>query len=97
MERNRCAIYCSLSLSHPHTTYVSLVYRCGVSKMLYECDDQGFEVHYYPLSDCDLPSTTKLLQMLTEIKTSSKAVGRKVCFQSPNGVGKACMGMCNTH
>lgn len=64
--------------------------------MLYDCDDRGFEVHYYPLSDCSLPSTAKLLQILAEIKATSKAAGRKVCLQSPNGVGKACMGMCNT-
>lgn len=73
--------------------FLSVVHRCGVSKMLYDCDDRGFEVHYYPLSDCSLPSTAKLLQILAEIKTTSKAAGRKVCLQSPNGVGKACMGM----
>lgn len=63
---------------------------CGVSKVLYECDDRGFSVHYYPFSDSDLPTMEKILKILGEMKAVAQS-GKKMCLQSPNGTGKACM------
>ena len=64
--------------------------RCGVSKMLFQCEDKGFVVHYYPFSDGNLLSIPETVKILEEMMQCLKA-GNRICLQSPNGIGKSCM------